>query len=715
MFVLPTQSDLNASYWEPLKENPVFVLQRARAQESALWKAVITTIQNVFDSKQPPFRIILKSPSLLPPNSNITAATAVSDSGHVVAYLHQAAESLKAISKDWAWIEALTLPSDNLMAELAHLEDLADQEAFALTKFQSLVTNAEKDTDEKSTDAKFRAASRAWRQEFRLPDNERLLAKIEHAKYFTVYSCAYHKKLTNQGWLYLSLSHLCFYSFVFGVETKIVIELKDIEELHKEKSKRGVFSDALRIVTKNKTEHMFSNLFSRDETYDLLEHLTILAIHRLMKSTLTDPAPGLTNEEQQQQEQQALQRQLNSPLSSRASFAAIGIANVDASKQSLKQAFEAQKRDTKYQHQFCLPSTEKLMSEISAICVLSTAEGEQTNIHGSLYISTTFLCFASNVKYQAQIILPFFAIKRVERINSPANQNIQVASGSIAVTVWHEMKLVFQFLSDKSGGDAFCVRFTERLKTHVNLMRGLKSFLVTCSSEEVLNGKSEVTAGGLGLKYGYIDTKRTKEKNKLRYWEAYLKGEMWEVTCGAMAKRYMNPGYYAKLLRDNDGKMSLSIEEIEKDLNRSLPEYKGYQNEDGINALRRVLYRQAYSFHDPEIGYCQAMNIVVSVLLIYLTEEQAFWVLTVLSEKLLPSYYSTNMVGAVVDNQVFEQLVQKYMPMVTEHFKKYDIQLSVVCLPWFLTLFINSLPMTFALRLLDCLFMEGPKVLFQVG
>ncbi|KAI9327546.1 rab-GTPase-TBC domain-containing protein [Obelidium mucronatum] len=714
MFTLPTATDINLAYWEVVKDNPIFTLHKAKQQESAIWKAVVTTIQNVFDSKQPPFRIILKSPNL-PGQGEV---------GHIVA----TAETIKAILKDWQWIE------ENLSPELSNLEDLADQEAFALTKFQSLVTNAEKDSDEKSSDAKFRAASRAWRQIFKLPETERLV---------NFYSCAYHKKLINQGWLYLSLSYLCFYSFVLGVETRIVIELKDIEELHKDKSKRGVFSDALRIVTKNKTEHIFSNLFTRDETYDLLEHLTIISMHRLMKCTLTDPAPGLTNQEQEQQEQLALQRlETDASLNSRASIIGLGLVGPDGKQLPLKQAFEAQKRDSKYQNQFCLPPTERLMSEISAICTISIS-GDQTNIHGTLYISSTFLCFASTTRYQAQIVLPFFAIKRVERVAAAANtatQNPNVSTGSVAVTVWHEMRLVFQFLSDKNGGDAFCVRFTERLKTHVNLMRGLKTFLATCSSEEVLSGKSEVSAGGLGLVYGFVDTKRTKEKNKLRYWDAYLKefgrnltlvrlptfvklvriglpnalrGEMWEVCCGAMVKRYMNPGYFEKILLDNKGKMSLSIEEIEKDLNRSLPEYKGYQTEVGINSLRRVLY--AYSFHDPEIGYCQAMNIVVSVLLIYLTEEQAFWVLTVLSEKLLPSYYSTNMVGAVVDNQVFEQLVQKYMPMVTEHFKKYDIQLSVVCLPWFLTLFINSLPLTFSLRILDCLFMEGPKVLFQVG
>jgi hypothetical protein len=68
------------------------------------------------------------------------------------------------------------------------------------------------------------------------------------------------------------------------------------------------------------------------------------------------------------------------------------------------------------------------------------------------------------------------------------------------------------------------------------------------------------------------------------------------------------------------------------------------------------------------------------------------------------------MLGAVVDNHVFECLVVKFMPILAEHFKKYEIQLSVACLPWFLSLYINSLPLPFALRIIDCFFMEGPKV-----
>ncbi|KAI9695855.1 MAG: hypothetical protein M1836_005972 [Candelina mexicana] len=73
------------------------------------------------------------------------------------------------------------------------------------------------------------------------------------------------------------------------------------------------------------------------------------------------------------------------------------------------------------------------------------------------------------------------------------------------------------------------------------------------------------------------------------------------------------------------------------------------------------------------------------------------------------------MYGTLLDQRVFESLVEKTMPILWDHLVKSDVQLSVVSLPWFLSLYINSMPLTFAFRVLDVFFMEGPKVLFQVG
>jgi len=98
-----------------------------------------------------------------------------------------------------------------------------------------------------------------------------------------------------------------------------------------------------------------------------------------------------------------------------------------------------------------------------------------------------------------------------------------------------------------------------------------------------------------------------------------------------------------------------------------------------------------------------------------MSETQAFYVLSTLCDRLLPGYYSTTMYGTLLDQRVFESLVEKTMPILWDHLVKYDVQLSVVSLPWFLSLYINSMPLVFAFRVLDVFFLEGPKVLFQVG
>ncbi|KAI8968116.1 TBC-domain-containing protein [Trametes punicea] len=386
--------------------------------------------------------------------------------------------------------------------------------------------------------------------------------------------------------------------------------------------------------------------------------------------------------------------------------------------------------------------------EINAVLSLGV-QGEEDSYAGKLYLFPPYMAYASLDRKSVRFTIPLCTIRRVERLNARAGIY------ALSLSLWHGMKIVVQLTSLRPTADLFCSLLRDALKVELQKgkMKAVKPFVKTCYSELLVanatapdhadekdgtSGKASTPTedggpsspaadsmylGGLGLKFKFPgDPKKLREASKTKLWTNYLRTHgrnltllrypiglpnAFAVRCGrhfgSLYLRFENPGYYEKLLR----------EQIEKDLHRSLPEYSAYQTEEGIGALRRVL--QAYSFKNPETGYCQAMNILAAAILIYMSEEQAFWLLEVICDRLLPGYYSPSMHGTLLDQRVFESLVQRCLPIIHDHFQEVDVQLSVASLPWFLSLFINSMPMVFAFRIIDCFFCMGPKVLFQVG
>ncbi|KAJ7780124.1 rab-GTPase-TBC domain-containing protein [Mycena maculata] len=406
------------------------------------------------------------------------------------------------------------------------------------------------------------------------------------------------------------------------------------------------------------------------------------------------------------------------------------------------------------------PAQEVEKMDINAVLSLGV-QGEEDAYAGKLYIMSPYLAFASLDRKSVRFTIPLSTIRRVERLNARAGIY------ALSLSTWHGAKIIVQLTSLRPTADLFCSLLRDALKIELQRgqMRAVKGFVKTCYSEALVSTTSHVADneredgsliseekddptprestyhGGLGLKFKFPgDPKKLREASKIKLWTQYLRahgrnltllrypqctrlvqvglpnrlrGEMWETLSGSIYLRFSNPGFYEQLLEKNTGRTTTSTEDIEKDLHRSLPEYAGYQSGEGISALRRVL--QAYSFKNPELGYCQAMNILAAAILIYMSEEQAFWLLEVLCDRLLPGYYAPSMHGTLLDQRVFEALVQRCLPIIHEHFQDVDVQLSVASLPWFLSLYINSMPMIFAFRIVDCFFCMGPKVLFQVG
>ena len=366
--------------------------------------------------------------------------------------------------------------------------------------------------------------------------------------------------------------------------------------------------------------------------------------------------------------------------------------------------------------------------------------------------------------------LPLCAVRRVERLHSNSY------SFALSISTWTGVaaggkdapssspKLTIQLEGSRQQCERFCDGLKKGLRQGIKEVESLRRVAGECYSEvftgrsfeegegellaaeiggggEEAEGKGKGPDTGLGSLFKYPgNVRKLRDRSKMRLWHEYLRengrnatlvrqpdfhrlirvglpnllrGEIWELTSGSFYLRLQRPNLYAETLKKHEGETSLAIDEIEKDLNRSLPEYAGFQSPTGIARLRNVL--TAYSWTNPEVGYCQAMNIVVAALLIYLSEAQAFYLLSTLCDRLLPGYYSQTMYGTLLDQRVFESLVEKTMPVLWTHLSTHDVQLSVVSLPWFLSLYINSMPLIFAFRVLDVFFLEGPKVLFQIG
>lgn len=259
--------------------------------------------------------------------------------------------------------------------------------------------------------------------------------------------------------------------------------------------------------------------------------------------------------------------------------------------------------------------------------------------------------------------IPLSAVRRVERLHT------QSFTFALSITTWNGFepgtadkpgapappKLTIQLEGSQQQCERFCDGLKRGLRQGIKQVEAMRSVAQDCYSEYLLHDdfdhpptpekpdgtKRSPPDTGLGTLFQYPgNSRKLRDKSKMRLWHEYMKengrnttlvrqpdfhrlirvglpnrlrGEIWELSSGSFYLRLQKPKLYPETLVKHEGQGSLAIDEIEKDLNRSLPEYAGFQSEEGIGRLRRVL--TAYSWTNLEVGYCQAMNIVVAALL----------------------------------------------------------------------------------------------------
>ncbi|KAG8201950.1 hypothetical protein JTE90_027425 [Oedothorax gibbosus] len=197
------------------------------------------------------------------------------------------------------------------------------------------------------------------------------------------------------------------------------------------------------------------------------------------------------------------------------------------------------------------------------------------------------------------------------------------------------------------------------------------------------------------------------------------RGKIWKGCIHLWIKDYkslLGADYYNSLLNAEEysSRLDPSSKQIELDLLRTLPNNRHYENldSDGVPKLRRVLL--AYSRHDPVVGYCQGLNRLAAIALLFMDEEDAFWCMVAIIKFIMPDgYYTRTLITSHVDQKVLKDLIVDKLPRLHSHFEQNNVDLSLFTFNWFLTVYVDNVPVEIYLRIWDIFLYEGSKVLFR--
>ncbi|XP_075887234.1 TBC1 domain family member 4 isoform X3 [Nelusetta ayraudi] len=152
------------------------------------------------------------------------------------------------------------------------------------------------------------------------------------------------------------------------------------------------------------------------------------------------------------------------------------------------------------------------------------------------------------------------------------------------------------------------------------------------------------------------------------------------------------------------------------DLGRTFPTHQYFSAQLGAGQLSLYNILKAYSLLDTEVGYCQGISFVAGVLLLHMSEEQAFDMLKFLMYDLgIRLQYKPDMVSLQIQMYQLSRLLHDYHRELYNHFEEHEICPSLYAAPWFLTLFASQFPLSFVSRVFDFVFAQGTAVIFKVA
>ena len=191
-----------------------------------------------------------------------------------------------------------------------------------------------------------------------------------------------------------------------------------------------------------------------------------------------------------------------------------------------------------------------------------------------------------------------------------------------------------------------------------------------------------------------------------------VRGFVWQLF--AEKKKFYVPNLYNELEKQPI-KEDLELT-IMKDLDRTFPLMQFFSEKYGNG--QRQLYKvlSSYSKYNKSVGYVQGMGFIAAIFLTYMDEESSFFMLHSLMKKY-------KMEGIFIDDfpelrkkfYILLNLQKKYIHKIYNIFQRDGILPAMYASTWFISLFAKSLDFHIVLRIYDCFFLEGFKVIYRIS
>ncbi|TFK32573.1 rab-GTPase-TBC domain-containing protein [Crucibulum laeve] len=169
------------------------------------------------------------------------------------------------------------------------------------------------------------------------------------------------------------------------------------------------------------------------------------------------------------------------------------------------------------------------------------------------------------------------------------------------------------------------------------------------------------------------------------------------------------PGVYTQL--GARGRVP-AANDIEKDIQRCFEDQPHLRSTQG--PVLSLL--QAYLTMVPDIQYTTGLTLIAGQLLLLAPEEDAFWIFVSVMDSHVRPYFSSSITQMEVDAALFSRALENNDSAVGKKvLVDMGINPSTICIPWFTSLFVGTLPPEYLNRVWDIFLYEGVPFLFRVA